>query len=63
MFDLTKIVIPRIMNEWQDIAEALRYDLSIIRAIEEKGVVIQKNAVGSCLWTGLQLIMVLELEK
>ena len=37
MWDLKKIVIPRIMNQWQDVAEALRYDLSIIKAIEEKG--------------------------
>ena len=37
MFDLTKIVIPKIMNEWEYIAEALRYDLSNIKAIKEKG--------------------------
>ena len=37
MCDLTKIVIPKIMNEWEYIAEALRYDLTTIRAIEEKG--------------------------
>ena len=35
MFDLTKIVIPKIMNEWEYIAEALRYDLAIICAIKE----------------------------
>ena len=35
MFDLVKIVIPKIMNEWEYIAEALRYDLAIIEAIKE----------------------------
>ena len=28
MFDLTKIVIPKVMNEWEYIAEAFRYDLA-----------------------------------
>ena len=36
MFDLTKIVIPKIMSKWQYVAEALRYDLEIIQAIKEK---------------------------
>ena len=36
MFDLTKIVIPKIMSKWQYVAEALRYDLEIIQAIEVK---------------------------
>ena len=36
MFDLTKIVIPKIMNEWQYVAEALDYDLATIKAIREK---------------------------
>ena len=36
MFDLTKIVIPKIMNEWEYIAEALRYDLATIKAIKDK---------------------------
>ena len=36
MFNLTKIVIPRIMNEWEYIAEALRYDLATIKAIKDK---------------------------
>ena len=36
MFDLTKIVIPKIMNEWYYIAEALRYDIATIIAIREK---------------------------
>ena len=36
MFDLTKIVIPKIMNEWEYIAEALRYDLAAIKAIKER---------------------------
>ena len=36
MFDLTKTVIPKIMNEWEYIAEALRYDLATIKAIKER---------------------------
>ena len=36
MFDLTKIVIPKIMNKWEYIAEALRYDLATIDAIKDK---------------------------
>ena len=36
MFDLQKIVIPKIMNEWEYVAEALRYELSIIKAIKDK---------------------------
>ena len=36
MFDLTKIVIPKIMNQWEYIAEAFRYDLPTIKAISEK---------------------------
>ena len=34
MFDLKKIVIPKIMNEWEDIADALRCDLATIQAIK-----------------------------
>ena len=36
MFDLTKIVIPNVMNQWEYIAETLRYDLSTIKAIKDK---------------------------
>ena len=36
MFELSKIVIPKIMNEWEYIAEAFRYDIPMIRAIKEK---------------------------
>ena len=36
MFDLTKIVIPKIMTKWEYVAEALHYDLSIIEAIKVK---------------------------
>ena len=36
MFDLTTIVISRIMNEWEYIAEALRYDLATIKAIKDR---------------------------
>ena len=34
MFDLTNIVIPKIMNKWEYIADALYYDLSIVEAIK-----------------------------
>ena len=37
MFYLTKIVIPKIMNEWEYVAEAFRYDLATIEAIKERG--------------------------
>ena len=37
MFDLNTIVIPKIMNEWEYIAEALHYDLATTKAIEKKG--------------------------
>ena len=36
MFDLSKIVIPKIMNEWKDIALALRYDYATINTIRRK---------------------------
>ena len=36
MRDLTKIVIPKIMNQWEYIAETLYYDLAVIEAIKEK---------------------------
>ena len=36
MVDLNKIVIPKIMNEWEYIAEAFYYDLAIIEAIKTK---------------------------
>ena len=36
MFDLSKIVIPNIMNHWEYVAEAFRYKLPTIAAIKEK---------------------------
>ena len=36
MFDLTNIVIPKIMNKWEYVAEAFRYDLAIIETIKKK---------------------------
>ena len=36
MFDLTKIVISKIMNEWEYVAEAFRYDVPTIKAIKER---------------------------
>lgn len=35
MFDLRKIVIPKIMNEWEFVAEAFYYDLATITAIKQ----------------------------
>ena len=35
MIDLQSIVIPKIMNEWEYIANALYYDLPIIKVIKE----------------------------
>ena len=37
MFDLHKIVIPKIMNNWEYVAEAFHYDLARIEAIKEDG--------------------------
>ena len=36
MHDLTKFVIPKIMIEWEYIAEAFRYDLTAIKAIKQR---------------------------
>ena len=36
MFDLQRIVISKIMNEWEYVAEALRYDIPTIKAIKDK---------------------------
>ena len=37
MFDLTKFVIPKIINNWEYIAEAFCYDMDTIEAIKERG--------------------------
>ena len=37
MIELTKIVTPRIMNQWEYVAEALYYDIATIEAIKQKG--------------------------
>ena len=37
MFDLTNIVIPKIMNKWEYVADAFRYDLAMIDTIKVKG--------------------------
>ena len=37
MFYLKKIVIPKIMNEWEYVAEAFLYDLVTIEVIKERG--------------------------
>ena len=34
MADLQRIVIPKIMNKWEQLAEALRYDDAIIASIK-----------------------------
>ena len=36
MFDLIKIVIPKIMNEWEYVAYAFRYDVATVKAIKQK---------------------------
>ena len=36
MHNLTKLVIPKIMDKWEYLAEALQYDLSIIESIKIK---------------------------
>ena len=36
MGDLNEIVIPRIQAEWEDVAYALRYEIHMVRAIQEK---------------------------
>ena len=36
MCDLKKIVIPKIMNEWEDVADALHYDLATIELINKR---------------------------
>ena len=36
MHELTKLVIPKILNEWELVAEALHYDIPTITAIKEK---------------------------
>ena len=37
MFYLKKIVIPKIMNEWEYVAEAFLYDIPTIEAIKGRG--------------------------
>ena len=37
MFYLTKIVAPKIMKEWEYVAEAFLYDLDTIEVIKERG--------------------------
>ena len=37
MFNLNKVVIPKIMNEWEYVAEAFRYDLATIKIMKERG--------------------------
>ena len=36
MADLGKIVIPKIMTKWEELAEALNYDDEMIEAIKQK---------------------------
>ena len=36
MCDLTDIVIPKIMNKWEYIADALHYDLIVVESIKIK---------------------------
>ena len=52
MFHLSKIVIPKIMNQWEYIAEALYYDLPIIEAIKRREKRILRNVAENFLRTG-----------
>ena len=36
MDDLNKIVVPKVSAEWEDIAFALRYDISVVKQISIK---------------------------
>ena len=56
MFDTTKIVISKIMNKWENIAEALLYDLATIKI---KNVKIQRSIVESFSRTGWRLTIML----
>ena len=35
MWDLIKIVIPKIQSEWEDVAYSMRYDITIVKTIKE----------------------------
>ena len=37
MRHIIKLVVPKIMNEWEYIAFALQYDLAAVQAIKQKG--------------------------
>ena len=36
MHDLIRIVVPKVFNEWEDVAYALRYDVPTVRLIRNK---------------------------
>ena len=36
MGDLNEIVVPRIQAEWEDVAYALRYEIHMVRAVQER---------------------------
>ena len=36
IFDLTSIVMPKIMNEWELVADALHYDVNVTKSINKK---------------------------
>ena len=42
MWDLNKIVIPRIMAEWRKVAYSMRFDLHFISAIEQDSRNVQE---------------------
>ena len=44
MFELTKIVIPKIKAHWRDLASAMRYDIEDVDGFEEDG----KNTKERC---------------
>ena len=58
MFDLQRIVIPKIMTKWEKLAEALHYDVQIIEAIKQKERGDRRSAVENSLKTGWKLAVV-----
>ena len=53
------LVVPKVSAEWEDVAFALRYEISVVKQISGKHKEDQKSAVKNCLRTGLKPVMVL----
>ena len=52
MRDLNKIVVPKVLAEWEDIAYELEYEISSVKNIRNKHKENPKSAVRNCLRTG-----------